>query len=147
MEKRIRLTESELNRIVENSIRRAINEGRIDEGKVGDFFKKVGKKGKKIAKNVGKAAGATALGLAGMYGMLAGNDELHKNDDKSAYRADAETRKEFGSKALSGKKDNKNDSILKQKDIKDKKTRSWTGEARINRAVMESIRRFKKNRL
>ena len=127
MKKIVRLTESELKNIVEKSVRRAIKEGAVDES----------------LKDVGKTVAAGVLGGAALTADVALDGPISKGverqlaNHKKMSQADQATKKEFG-KDLSGKK-NPSDSIPKQKDIQDTKTRSWTGEARIRRAVMESL--------
>ena len=131
MEKRIKLTESELNRIVENSIRRAINEGRIDEGKVTKTAYELAKiLGISLTMAAVLAAdfikgGPISTSLERQYGE---NVEL-RGGSKEAKKA---VKDEFGSE---------------QGDTsKIAKTPATTSESRINRAVMESIRRYKRNR-
>lgn len=151
MKQIIRLTESELNNIVKKSVIRAINEGVIDEGRFKDMFKKGAKKAGKVAKKVGKAVGGAAAGTAALYTIGALHDEANKgNTNKDQQTINRQIEKGLGKDVLKPKsqqKKNDDNSIPKQKDIEDEKTRSWTGEARINRAVMESIRRYKRNRL
>jgi hypothetical protein len=138
MEKRIRLTESELNRIVENSIRRAINEGRIDEGVLN------GDRIKSIAKTIAKMFGVSFAGAVLAVTMVAsGVFDRQYNELQKIQQASDVDREEFGEKLKpasqrSEKKDSINTTSFTQK---------GANESRINRAVMESIRRFKKNRL
>jgi hypothetical protein len=138
MEKRIRLTESELNKIVENSIRRAINEGRIDEGVLN------GDRIKSIAKTIAKMFGVSFAGAVLAVTMVAsGVFDRQYNELQKIQQASDVDREEFGEKLKpasqrSEKKDSINTTSFTQK---------GANESRINRAVMESIRRFKKNRL
>ena len=138
MEKRIKLTESELNRIVENSIRRAINEGRIDEGVLN------GDRIKSIAKTIAKMFGVSFAGAVLAVTMVAsGVFDRQYNELQKIQQASEVDKEEFGEKLKpasqrSEKKDSINTTSFTQK---------GANESRINRAVMESIRRFKKNRL
>ena len=138
MEKRIKLTESELNRIVENSIRRAINEGRIDEGVLN------GDRIKSIAKTIAKMFGVSFAGSVLAVTMVAsGVFDRQYNELQKIQQASEVDKEEFGEKLKpasqrSEKKDSINTTSFTQK---------GANESRINRAVMESIRRFKKNRL
>jgi hypothetical protein len=138
MEKRIRLTESELNRIVENSIRRAINEGRIDEGVLN------GDRIKSIAKTIAKMFGVSFAGAVLAVTMVAsGVFDRQYNELQKIQQASDVDREEFGEKLKpasqrSEKKDSINTTSFKQK---------GANESRINRAVMESIRRYKRNRV
>jgi len=138
MRKRIKLTESELNRIVENSIRRAINEGRIDEGVLN------GDRIKSIAKTIAKMFGVSFAGAVLAVTMVAsGVFDRQYNELQKIQQASEVDKEEFGEKLKpasqrSEKKDSINTTSFTQK---------GANESRINRAVMESIRRFKKNRL
>ena len=140
MEKRIKLTESELNRIVENSIRRAINEGRIDEGVLN------GDRIKSAAKTIAKMFGVSFAGAVLAVTMVASGvfDRQYDELQKIQQASDAD-REEYG-EALKpasqrAKKDSTNTATFQQPKQKD------ANESRINRAVMESIRRYKRNRL
>ena len=131
MKKIVRLTESELNRIVERSVRRAINEGAINES----------------WKDIRNTVGAGALGAAalatdfGAGGPISTGVERQAAQQAKVSQADPATKNEFG-KELKGKK------------LSDKKTASWPGtnnadstktskgnvsDSRIRRAVMESL--------
>ena len=132
MKKIVRLTESELKDIVEKSVRRAINEGAVNES----------------WKDVGKTVGAGALGAAALTADVALDGPISKGVDRqiSNHRkmsqADAATKQEFGKK-LKGK--NYKASIPTQKDIEDPKTKAW--ESIMKRAVMESINKLMNGRL
>jgi hypothetical protein len=138
MEKRIKLTESELNRIVENSIRRAINEGRIDEGVLN------GDRIKSIAKTIAKMFGVSFAGAVLAVTMVAsGVFDRQYNELQKIQQASDVDREEFGEKLKpasqrSEQKDSINTTSFTQK---------GANESRINRAVMESIRRYKRNRV
>lgn len=127
MKKIVRLTESELKNIVERSVRRAINEGAVNES----------------WKDVGKTVGAGALGAAalatdfGAGGPISTGVERQAAQQAKVSQADPATKQEFGKK-LKGK--NYKDSIPTQKDIEDPKTKAW--ESRIKGAVMESIKKL-----
>ena len=134
MKKIVRLTESELNRIVEKSVRRAINEGAINES----------------WKGVRNTVGAGALGAAalaadfGAGGPISTGVERQAAQQAKVSQADPATKNEFG------------------KELKGKKTASWPGtnnadstktskenvsDSRISRAVMESIKKLMNGRL
>ena len=128
MKKIVRLTESELNRIVERSVRRAINEGAINEGTVGD-----------IAKGV-------AIGLPLTFGTVAGNEYLHKDDPEinpQQQEINQAVTDEFGSPQ--GKLPN--DTINFDDARRDPRLNNYHVdssisnklESRIRRAVMESL--------
>ena len=126
MKKIVRLTESELKNIVEASVKRAIQEGAVNEGFGKDVAKTVG------AGVLGAGLGATDIALDGP--MSKGAEKQIVNHRKMS-QADQATKEEFGNE-LKGK--NYRDSIPTQKDIEDPKTKAW-GESRIRRAVIESI--------
>ena len=127
MKKIVRLTESELKNIVETSVRRAIQEGAIDEGKVGDAARKVGKavkSGVKSAAITGAIVGST---VAGHEALNKGNNDDHTRD-KNAKRIEAQ---------------------MKQIPDTISKGDIATGkfESRIRGAVMESIKKLMSGRL
>jgi len=126
MKKIVRLTESELKNIVEASVKRAIQEGVVEEGR-----------GKDIAKTIGAGALAAGIGATdiALDGPISKGAEKQIANHRKMSQADQATKKEFG-KELKGK--NYRDSIPTQKDIEDPKTKAW-GESRIRRAVIESI--------
>lgn len=131
MKKIVRLTESELKDIVERSVRRAINEGAINES----------------WKDIRNTVGAGALGAAalatdfGAGGPISTGIERQAAQQAKVSQADPATKNEFG-KELKGKK------------LSDKKTASWPGtnnadstktskgnvsDSRIRGAVMEAL--------
>ena len=130
MKKIVRLTESELNRIVEKSVRRAINEGAINEGTVGD-----------IAKGV-------AIGLPLTFGTVVGNEYLHKDDPEinpQQKRINTDIKNGLGQHVLEpgGKADDLPDDTIHF----DTARRDSKFEARIRGAVMESIKKLMNGRL
>lgn len=140
MEKRIRLTESELNRIVENSIRRAINEGRIDEGVLN------GDRIKSIAKTIAKMFGVSFAGAVLAVTMVASGvfDRQYDELQKIQQASDVD-REEYGEALKPASQRAKKDSINTANFQQPKQ--KGANESRINRAVMESIRRYKRNRV
>jgi len=131
MKKIVRLTESELKNIVEKSVRRAIKEGAINEGTVGD-----------IAKGV-------AIGLPLTFGTVAGNEYLHKDDpeiDPQQQKINQAVTDEFGSPQ--GKLPN--DTINFDDARRDPRLNNYHVdssisnklESRIRGAVMESIKKL-----
>lgn len=117
MKKIIRLTESELNKIVEASVKRAINEGAINEYGIKDFGKDAALVG---------AVGATTLG--GMAGNAYFNDDDYIDPEQQEINQAVED--EFGS--AQGK--------LPNDTIGWEEAQSLRRESRIHRAIMESIR-------
>ena len=117
MKKTIRLTESELNRIVENSVRRIINESTINEYGLKDFGK--------------DAALAGAIGTATL-GSAIGNAYINDDDeiDPQQQELNREVEREFGS--AQGK--------LPNDTIGWEEAQRLKTESRIHRAIMESIR-------
>ena len=136
MKKIIRLTESELKNIVEKSVIRAINEDAINEIK----WKNV----KNGAKKVGKGLATGVLGTAALGAVVAANDEANKGKtNKDQETINAQVKKGLGKDVL--KPGGKQDST---------KTAQWPGtpqtkqeEARISRAVMESIKKLMNGKL
>ena len=122
MKKIVRLTESELKNIVEASVKRAIQEGAVDEG-----F------GKDVAKAVGTGVLGAGLGVAGV-GTGLFDDQMDAIDNNS--RAFPEDKAEFGDRLKP------TNSIPSQAELP-ADTISWKKanhmESRIRRAVMESI--------
>ena len=117
MKKIIRLTESELNKIVEASVKRTINEGAINEYGIKDFGKDAALVG---------AVGATTLG--GMAGNAYFNDDDYIDPEQQEINQAVED--EFGS--VQGK--------LPNDTIGWEEAQSLRRESRIHRAIMESIR-------
>ena len=122
MKKPIRISESDLHKIVENSVRRAIKEGALNEG-LKDW-------GKTAA--LGAGLGAAAAGVVGTDNPVSRGLDRQYQDYEENMSARPEDREEFGDDLKP----------MSQRQIKDPKTRSWTGENKINRAITESIRRF-----
>lgn len=118
----IRLTESDLHKIVENSVRRAVKEGALNEG-LKDW-------GKTAA--LGAGLGAAAAGVVGTDNPVSRGLDRQYQDYEENMSARPEDREEFGDDLKP----------MSQRQIKDPKTRSWTGENKINRAITESIRKF-----
>ena len=122
----IRLTESDLNRIVKNSVRRAIKEGAIDEG-----FKDTLK----------DTALGVGLGTAAAAGMVGTDNPISRGLDRQYerhvddMRARPEDREEMNRTAYFDdfRKDLEDDGI---------DTSRIKGESRINRAISESITKF-----
>ena len=145
MKQIVRLTESELKNIVEKAVIRAVNEGAVEEGKVKDFLKSAGK-------TAGKAAvGGAFLGLTlGTKNPVSDRIEQQFDRQEKLSQADPETKKEYGDKL-------KPKSERDKKAKKDKKTASWPSnknvpsmintEARIHRAIMESLNRLMNDRI
>jgi hypothetical protein len=127
MKQIVRLTESELKNIVETSVRRAIQEGAIDEGKVGDAARKVGNAVKSGLKTAAVAGG---IGAA----TIGGNAALHSDDNDDYIRDKNAKRIETQLKQIP-------DTISKG-DIATGKF-----ESRIRGAVMESIKKLMNGRL
>ena len=126
MKKVIRLTESELNTIIEKSVRRAINEGAIDEYNLRDFGRD-------------SAIGLGVLG-AGIAGDVYFNgDENDVNQDQIEMNRPAE--EEFGVDALRGGKHLPNDTIGWEE------AQNMKMENRIHRAIMESVRKVLRKKL
>jgi len=122
----IRLTESDLHRIVKNSVRRAIKEGAMDEG-----FKDT-LKDTALGVGLGTAAAAGIVGTDNPISRgLDRQYERHVDD----MRARPEDREEMNRTAYFDdfRKDLEDDGI---------DTSRIKGESRINRAITESIRRF-----
>lgn len=119
MKKIVRLTESELKNIVEKSVRRAIKEGVVDEGKFGDIAKTAA---------LGTGLGLGAAGLVGTDNPVSRSLDRQFADQEEVGRAFPEDREEFGDK-LNPQKSLPADTI------------GWPGvhESRIRRAVMESL--------
>ena len=121
MKKIVRLTESELKDIVERSVRRAINEGAVDES------------WKDIAKTaaLGTGLGAATAGVLGTENPISDRMEQQFANRDEIGRAFPEDREEFGDK-LNPQKPLPADTI------------GWPGvhESRIRRAVMESIKKL-----
>lgn len=133
MKKIVRLTESELNRIVERSVRRAINEGVVNEANW---------------KNIAAAAASVPL----MYGGMVAHDKVHENDpeiDPQQREINQAVTDEFGSPQ--GKLPN--DTTINFDDARrDPRLNNYHVdssisnklESRIRGAVMESIKRLMK---
>ena len=128
MKKIVRLTESELKNIVEKSVRRAIKEGAVDEGRFGD-----------IMKGAGQVGAGIGLGLAGLAGnALYNSDEQDVNPDQQ--KINTQVKQGLGQNALEpgGTPDDKTisweDAINNPMD-----DNNPMGENRIRRAVRESI--------
>lgn len=121
MKKIVRLTESELKNIVENSVRRAIKEGAMDEG-FKDTLKNTA---------LGVGLGAATAGVLGTENPISDRIEQQFADQDEIGRAFPEDREEFGDK-LNPQKPLPTDTI------------GWPGvhESRIRRAVMESIKKL-----
>lgn len=115
MKQIVRLTESELKNIVEASVRRAIKEGAVDEGKFGNAIKS----GLKTAAVAGGIGAAT----------IGGNAALHSDDNDDYIRDKNAKRIEAQMKQIP-------DTISKG-DIATGKF-----ESRIRGAVMESIKKL-----
>ncbi len=115
MKKIIRLTESELNKIVEASVKRAINEGAINEYGIKDF---------------GRDA---AIGLGVLGAGVAGDAYFNGDEDyidPEQQEINQAVEDEFGS--VQGK--------LPNNTIGWEEAQSLRRESRIHRAIMESIR-------
>ena len=142
MKKIVRLTESELKNIVEKSVRRAIKEGAINEYGLKDFGR--------------DAAFAGGLGLAGA-GTLAGNAYLHGEDpeiDPQQQEINQAVTDEFGSPQGKVPNDTINFDDARRNPIEHSVSnrlydypKDGTNEARIRRAVMESIKKLMDGRL
>jgi hypothetical protein len=132
MKKIVRLTESELKNIVEASVRRAIEEGAIDEGKFGDAAKKVGravKSGVKSAAITGAIVGST---VAGHEALNKGNNDDHTRD-KNAKKVEMQMKKTPKTMTKGDIATGKFNIETDDDDIK---------ESRIRGAVMESINKL-----
>lgn len=126
MRKPIRITESDLQRIVKNSVRRAIKEGAMNEGWKDDL------KGTALGVGLGTAAAAGIVGTDNPISRgLDRQYERHVDD----MRARPEDREEMNRTAYFDdfRKDLEDDGI---------DTSRIKGESRINRAITESIRKF-----
>jgi len=135
MKKIVRLTESELKNIVEKSVQRAIAEGVIDEGK-----------GKEIAKKVGKGVVGATLGTAALTGFMAAHDDLNKGKtNKDQQQINAQIKSGLGNDVL--KPGGKQDSTKTAKWPGTQQKKKENNEARIRRAVMESIKKLMNGRL
>ena len=133
MKKIVRLTESELNRIVERSVRRAINEGTLNEVNW---------------KDVRNTVGAAAASIPLMYGGMVAYDKVHENDpeiDPQQQEINNDIKNGLGQHVLEpgGEADDlPNDTIHFDTARRDSKF-----EARIRGAVMESIKKLMNGRL
>ena len=124
MRKPIRITESDLQRMVENSVKRALKEEAIDEG-LKDW-------GRTAA--LGAGLGAAAAGVVGTDNHISRGLDRQFADQEEVGRAFPEDRAEFGDE-LGPQKTLSPDTISWEK-------ANGIGEGRINRAITESIRRF-----
>lgn len=122
MKQVIRLTESELKNIVENSVRRAIKEGAVDEG-MKDWLK---------TGAIGAGIGLGAAGVAGTDNPISRGLDRQFADQEEVGRAFPEDREEFGD-ALNPGGSIPNDTIGWEQ------ARTGKFENRIRKAVMESI--------
>lgn len=138
MKKIVRLTESELKNIVETSVRRAIKEGAIDEGKFGDAARKVGKAVKSGLKTAAVAGGIGAATIGGNVALHSDDNDDHTRD-KNAKKVEMQLKK-------TPKSVTKGDIATGKFDIEtddDDKVK----ESRIRRAVMESIKKLMNGKL
>jgi hypothetical protein len=124
MKKPIRITESDLQRMVKNSVRRALKEEAVDEG-LKDW-------GRTAA--LGAGFGAAAAGAVGTDNPISRGLDRQFADQEEVGRAFPEDRAEFGDE-LGPQKPLSPDTISWEK-------ANGIGEGRINRAITESIRRF-----
>ena len=121
MKKPIRITESDLQRMVENSVRRALKEGTVDEGW-----------GKTAA--LGAGLGLGAAGLVGTDNPVSRGLDRQFADQEEIGRAFPEDREEFGDE-LGPQKPLSPDTISWEK-------ATGIGEGKINKAITESITNF-----
>ena len=121
MKKPIRITESDLQRMVENSVKRALKEGTVNEGW-----------GKTAA--LGAGLGLGAAGLVGTDNPVSRGLDRQFADQEEIGRAFPEDREEFGDK-LGPQKPLSPDTISWEK-------ATGIGEGKINKAITESIRKF-----
>ena len=121
MKKPIRITESDLQRMVENSVRRALKEGAVDEGW-----------GKTAA--LGAGLGLGAAGLVGTDNPVSRGLDRQFADQEEVGRAFPEDRAEFGDE-LGPQKPLSPDTISWEK-------ATGIGEGKINKAITESITNF-----
>lgn len=124
MRKPIRITESDLQRMVKNSVRRALKEEAVDEG-LKDW-------GRTAA--LGAGLGAAAAGAVGTDNPISRGLDRQFADQEEVGRAFPEDREEFGDE-LAPQSSLPSDTISWEK-------ANGIGEGRINRAITESIRRF-----
>ena len=121
MKKIVRLTESELKNIVETSVKRAIQEGAINEGFGKDMLK------------TAAMGGGLGLGMVGAAGAGAFDSDPLLNEPQGAFPED---KAEFGDRLKPA------NSIPSQDELP-ADTIGWKKanhmESRIRRAVMESI--------
>lgn len=120
MKKPIRITESDLERIVNNSVRRALKEGAVDEGW-----------GKTAA--LGAGLGLGAAGLIGTDNPVSRGLDKQFADQEEVGRAFPEDRVEFGDE-LDSQKPLPSDTISWEK--------AKRFENKINKAITESITNF-----
>jgi hypothetical protein len=133
MKKIVRLTESELNRIVEKSVRRAINEGAVNES----------------WKDVRNTVGAAAASIPLMYGGMVAYDKVHENDpeiDPQQQEINNDIKNGLGQHVLEpgGEADDiPNDTI----DFNTARRGLQVNSRMIKGAVMESIKKLMNGRL
>lgn len=120
MKKPIRITESDLERIVNNSVRRALKEGAVDEGW-----------GKTAA--LGAGLGLGAAGLIGTDNPVSRGLDKQFADQEEVGRAFPEDRAEFGDE-LDSQKPLPSDTISWEK--------AKRFENKINKAITETITKF-----
>ena len=125
MRKPIRITESDLQRMVKNSVRRALKEEAVDEG-LKDW-------GRTAA--LGAGFGAAAAGAVGTDNPISRGLDRQYERHVDDMRARPEDREEMNRTAYFDdfRKDLEDDGI---------DTSRIKGESRINRAITESIRKF-----
>lgn len=123
MKKIVRLTESELKNIVENSVKRAIKEGAVEEGW-----------GKNLA--LGGALGLGAAGVLGTENPISDRFDQQFADQEEVGRAFPEDRAEYG--------DELNPQGKLPADTIGWEEANGRFESRIAKAVMESIQNLMK---